>query len=121
MEEKNSRTRTQAEWYAAALQASDTLFAKQRELFGGMTDTLYYCVEVTRWDDFIKICVTVSPRDYVQGNENAVNVSKYLNRINENLYLSTYTDDDELYNFVPATIKKMESYAAAAKKIIENR
>lgn len=116
----NGTTRTQAEWYAAALQASDTLFAKQRELFGGMTDTLYYCVEVTRWDDFVKICATVSPKDYVQGNDKAVNVAKYLNRINENLYLSTYTEDDELDNFVPATIKKMESYAAAAKKIIEN-
>lgn len=118
MEEKTKRT--QAEWYAAALQASDTLFAKQHELFDGMTDVVYFCVEVTRWDDFVKVCVTVSPKDYVQGNDKGINVAKYLNRINENLYLSTYTGDDDLDNFVPATIKKMESYVAAAKKIIEN-
>lgn len=112
--------RTQAEWYALALKASDTLYARQHELFDDMTKVVYFCVEVTRWDDFIKICATVSPRDYIQGNDKAVNVAKYLNRVNEMLYLSTYTEEDDLVNFVVMALSRMESYAAAAKKIIEN-
>ena len=113
--------RTQAEWYALALKASDTLFARQHELFDDMTKVVYFYVEVTRWDDFVKICATVSPKDYMNGNDKAVNVAKYLNHVNEMLYLSTYTDeDDELDNFVATALSRMESYAAAAKKIIEN-
>jgi uncharacterized protein YjgD (DUF1641 family) len=119
MEEKKSTTRTQDEWYAAALQASDTLFAKQRELFGGMTDTNYYFVEVTRFDTFMKINAGVFAKTYYE-NTAAKKMDEYLNSVSETLYMSEYTDDDELDKFVPATIKKMENYAAAAKKIIEN-
>lgn len=111
--------RTQAEWYALALNASDTLFAKQHELFDGMSDTLYYFVEVTRFDTFVKIDAGVFAKTY-SDNTASKKVAEYLNRVSECVYLSEYTAEDELDTFVPATIKKMESYAAAAKKIIEN-
>lgn len=114
---KNQRTQT--EWYALALKASDTIFARQRELFDGMSDTLYYFVEVTRFDTFVKIDAGVFAKTYHE-NTAAKKVAEYLNSVSENVYLSEYTDEDELDNFVPATIKKMESFAAAAKNIIEN-
>lgn len=114
---KNQRTQT--EWYALALKASDTIFARQRELFDGMSDTLCYFVEVARFDTFVKIDAGVFVKTYHE-NTAAKKVAEYLNRVSENVYLSEYTDEDELDNFVPATIKKMESFAAAAKNIIEN-
>lgn len=114
---KNQRTQT--EWYALALKASDTIFARQRELFDGMSYALYYFVEVTRFDTLVKIDAGVFAKTYHE-NTAAKKVAEYLNRVSENVYLSEYTEEDELDTFVPATIKKMESFAAAAKNIIEN-
>lgn len=113
--------RTQAEWYALALKTADTIFAKQQELFDGMTDTLYYCTEVTRFDTFVKIEACVFAKTYMTANEAAQKVSEFLNRISESLYLSEYTEEDNaLETFTGTTIQKMESFAAAAKNIIED-
>ena len=112
--------KTQAEWYALAKETADTIFAKQQELFGDLTDTVYYCVEVTRFDSFIKMEASVSPKNYQPENMEARKVAEYLNRVSEDLYLSEYTTKGDFEAYAPTVIRKMEGFAEAVKNIINN-
>ena len=109
---------TQDEWLTLAREAADTIFAKQQELFNELTGVVYYCVEVTRFDTFVKVDVTVSPKDYMLENFKAKIIDSFLKMLSEGIYLSEYTTMEEFENFVPTVIGKMEGYAESAKNII---
>lgn len=110
--------KTQDEWLTLAREAADTIFAKQQELFNELTGVVYYCVEVTRFDTFVKVDATVSPKDYMPENFKAKKIDLFLKRVSEGIYLSEYTTMEEFENFVPTVIGKMEGYAESAKNII---
>ena len=110
--------KTQDEWLTLAREAADTIFAKQQELFNELTGVVYYCVEVTRFDTFVKVDVIVSPKDYMLENFKAKIIDSFLKMLSEGIYLSEYTTMEEFENFVPTVIGKMEGYAESAKNII---
>lgn len=107
--------RTQSEWYELAKDAADAIFAKQKEIFEGLTDVIYYYTEVTRFNNFIKIDAAASPRP--DNSEIARQIDEYLHLANERIYLSEYTTDEEFKAYAPTIIRKMEIFATAARTI----